>query len=321
MIINKIIIWGHKLHSHTHSYIHYGFYKAFKYLNYNVHWFDDNDNVNNFNFSNSLFITEHQVNNNIPLRDDCLYLSHYNQNNKYVSIPKENVIFLHVSPRDFNECNKSKNYNYELLNYGRKMEYHSFSDEFNRLYIYWATDLLPDEINHNINNIYKTKKENNLYLIGTPSQPWNEMKNICDIKKIQYIRTGATFNINSELNKSTEENMELIQKSIIAPALQDDYQISIKYIPCRIFKNISYGRMGITNNSIVNELFDNKLIYSKDIQELFNKSIEFEKKIDETKDYSKIIELMEIVRDNHTYINRVNTIIKYINNYTNFTFI
>jgi len=30
--INKIIIWGHKLHSHTHSYIHSGYYEAFKKL-------------------------------------------------------------------------------------------------------------------------------------------------------------------------------------------------------------------------------------------------------------------------------------------------
>ena len=29
-MFDKIIIWGHKLHTHTHSYIHYGFYKAFK---------------------------------------------------------------------------------------------------------------------------------------------------------------------------------------------------------------------------------------------------------------------------------------------------
>ena len=30
MKINKIIIWGHPLHSHTHSYIHNGFFIAFK---------------------------------------------------------------------------------------------------------------------------------------------------------------------------------------------------------------------------------------------------------------------------------------------------
>ena len=39
---SQIIIWGHKLHSHTHSYIHNAFYIAFKYLKYKVLWLDDN---------------------------------------------------------------------------------------------------------------------------------------------------------------------------------------------------------------------------------------------------------------------------------------
>mgnify|MGYP006419383869 CR=1 FL=1 len=49
MSINKVIIWGHKLHSHTHSYIHDSFYKAFKFLGYNTYWFDENGNNNNGN--------------------------------------------------------------------------------------------------------------------------------------------------------------------------------------------------------------------------------------------------------------------------------
>jgi Lrp/AsnC family transcriptional regulator for asnA, asnC and gidA len=34
--IKKVVIWGHKLHSHTHSYIHNGFYIAFKHLGYDI---------------------------------------------------------------------------------------------------------------------------------------------------------------------------------------------------------------------------------------------------------------------------------------------
>ena len=62
----KIVIWGHKLHSHTHSYIHYGYWRAADYLGHEVYWYDDNDNVYDIDFSNSIFITEHQVCKNIP---------------------------------------------------------------------------------------------------------------------------------------------------------------------------------------------------------------------------------------------------------------
>ena len=43
----KIVIYGHKLHTHTSSYVHYGYYKAFKALNYDTIWIDDNDDIIN----------------------------------------------------------------------------------------------------------------------------------------------------------------------------------------------------------------------------------------------------------------------------------
>ena len=53
----KAIIWGHKLHTHTHSYIHNAYYKAFKKMGYETHWFDNNDDVSGFNFDNCIFLT------------------------------------------------------------------------------------------------------------------------------------------------------------------------------------------------------------------------------------------------------------------------
>ena len=72
---DKVVIWGHKLHTHTHSYIHNAFYLAFRNLGYQVFWFDDNDDVSNFDFSDSLFLTEGQVDRKIPVREDCQYIS------------------------------------------------------------------------------------------------------------------------------------------------------------------------------------------------------------------------------------------------------
>ena len=74
--------------------------------------------------------------------------------------------------------------------------------------------------------------------------------------------------------------------------------------------------MGITNNPFVQELFDNKLIYDSNLVNALNKGIQFEKQ----KNKNEIVkELMETVRDNHTYLNRVNTIGLFIKNYTSFS--
>jgi hypothetical protein len=315
MKIQQEIIWGHKLHSHTHSYIHNGFYIAFLKLGFKTYYYDDNDDVSNHDFSNGLFITEHQVNKRIPLRQDCLYLTHYINEGDYIGIPKENIIILKVTLRDFLECDINKGLTYIELFFGQKYEYHAIDDEYNCLYMYWATDLLPEEIDKNIREININISEREINFIGSVTNKWLQFYNICIQNRLTFNHFGATFDIHSTKNVSITENMNLIKKSLLAPALQDDEQVRKQYIPCRIFKNISYGKMGITNNRIVNELFENRLIYETNLNELFNKSIKFE---ENPKKQEMIIELMEYVRDNHTYINRVNTIIKYINEYTKF---
>ena len=53
-----------------------------------------------------------------------------------------------------------------------------------------------------------------------------------------------------------------------------------------------------------------KIIYSSNIEELVQKSLEFNKNENR---FNIIKELMIEVRDNHTYINRINFIIDFLN--------
>jgi len=74
---------------------------------------------------------------------------------------------------------------------------------------------------------------------------------------------------------------------------------------------------GITNNKAVNKLFNNKLIYTIDIQDLVKQGLEFKNRNDE---YDIIKELMIEVRDNHTYINRINFILDFLKKFKNIEF-
>ena len=316
MFIKKIVIWGHKLHSHTHSYIHNGFYIAFKHLGYDTYWYDDNDDVSEIDFSCSLFITEHQVNKKIPCRNDCIYISHYVDPEDYPGVPKENIIILKNSPRDFNECDKNKGYVYQNLNYGIPHEYFSICDGYKCLYMYWATDLLPEEIDKNIENLPNLQISRKINFVGSMTSVWQQLYFICNSNKIPFYNYGATFNVNSHANKSIQENIQLIQSSFVSPALQDENQIKLKYIPCRIFKNISYGKMGMTNNEFVYELFDKKILFHTDIIELFKMGLQFEQRVDKN---TIVKTLMEYVRDNHTYLNRIHTIKQFLDEYTSFS--
>jgi hypothetical protein len=314
--INKIVIWGHKFHRHTHSYIHNGYYKAFKKLGYKVEWYGNDDDVTNVDFSNSLFITEHQGDEKMPIRNDCLYVIHNIDNStKKYDIPDENIINLKCSHRDNDMCNNVRTFNeIEHSFYGHKKHIIYFT--------LWATDLFPEEINENIKNIdsiLKKRDDGMFYHIGMASQTWLGIMNHLHYDLGLNIRhLGGVWQDKPEMDEY--EAMEFTQKSVLPLALQDIDQIKLNYVPCRIFKNISYGRMGVTNNPFVNTFFDNKLVYNSDIKQCIQQAIKFES-LPVEKRKTRIVGLMEKVRDHHTYINRVEDLCNFISIFTNFVFV
>ena len=67
--------------------------------------------------------------------------------------------------------------------------------------------------------------------------------------------------------------------------------------------------MGITNSERVNELFENKLVYNPDTYQLFYDA----KKRLQTMNFLELFELMDLVKAKHTYINRIYTLLDFLN--------
>jgi hypothetical protein len=119
---------------------------------------------------------------------------------------------------------------------------------------------------------------------------------------------------------SFEENREIIKKCIICPDIRgsgDQQKLSQGdngtdhknngYIPCRVFKHISYGKLGATNSKRVYELFGPDLIIYDD-----NETQLAKKAYENRNNYDLIKKQMTYVKDNHTFINRINDILQII---------
>jgi hypothetical protein len=319
MNINKVIIWGHELHDDTDIYIHNGFFIAFQHMGYKTYWLTDSNE--SIDFNNTLFLTHGPVSTNIPINDTSIYLFHnvdivsmennrvLPKNHLYLSkrhgcgIKNENIVRFQVYTKDCIGRDKKN----------EKHKYHYFLEPPNAcIYFPWATDLLPNEINENIEKMTNIISKREIHLIGSMTKPWYLLSQECKKKNIPFYQYGSSFDVKSGKNKSIQDNIKLVQESIVAPALQSEWQVGSEYIPCRIFKNISYGKMGVTNNPTVNELFDGRLICTDKIEELLQQGIAFEE--NPCKQFI-VKELMEYVRDNHTYINRIQTIMEYLEKY------
>lgn len=338
--IKKVIIWGYPLHTHTQSYVHFGWHKGFKYLGYDTYWFDDNNykNPNEFDYSNSIFIGEGYGDKNIPLNTTSIYFINFCVNPEKYTNKGCRVIDIRFNVNKIKDCN----YNYNLknmtnnmndnniqklsvasyyqklnnMNHLRGKENDTKTVNYEALYTMWATDLMPEEFDYNAIKI--KRNDNQICYFGSLSNANHRNLHLfvseCDKANIRFIYNDPWKN-----PISFEEAQKYTQLSVIAPDIRgtgdpDKMRIGetgtchkqIGYIPCRIFKNISYGCLGITNSKHVYDLLEQKVIYSDNEAELFHLGIK-------NKDnYELIKQQMDIVKEKHTYLNRCEDILKIV---------
>lgn len=293
---SKVIIWGHPLHSHTHSYIHWAFYRAFKHLGYETYWVSSPKEIKDIDLTNALFITEGQVDQEMPKRQDCYYILHWCFRycaDEYLELFRNNrSIALHV-------------YTHDCEQRGEKIDDYIYGNSKEKvIYMPWATDLLPHEIDDVKRK--KVEKTSTVTWVGTIEK--NFWPNYIEIEGFRKACAENNIIFNHYTKVAPEHNIDLIYTSYMAPAIQGPCQLDIGYIPCRIFKNISYGQWGITNNKTVYDLFKGKVIYNSDTYQLF-----YDAKVHiDTAPISELYELMDFVKTKHTYINRIETLLKFM---------
>lgn len=329
-MFSKVIVWGFPLHTHTHSYIHYGWVKGFKHLEYDTHWFDDKNypKKEDFNYENCLFITEGYADNNIPIIESSIYFVHIARDpEKYINKVKRfiEIRYLVDSIKDCNynytldksKCEKiSECTYYEKLynNSGIAKHYKNPSNiNYECIYTCWATDLLPEEIVEE--NIY-VPKEKKIYWFGSSNHMnTQEIRIFYD----ECIKNNIPFVVNDPWRNPLP--FDLVQQYTMKSFMSPDFRSSgdprkiaigetgtchkqIGYIACRLLKSISYGHLGITNSKHSYELLEKKVIYNDNESQLFYDALK------ELNNYDLIKDQMKIVREKHTYINRIQDLLK-----------
>jgi hypothetical protein len=331
MNLDKIIVYGYTLGKtfHTHSFIHQGFFRAARFLYPDSLWLDQTDDLSGIDLKNTLFITEHAAAMNLPIRDDCFYVVHGLNDN-----PPARQKFSSVGNRL--SWNVYHDYSHVYGTQGNPVNDHVIGvpltdvmwigeevplyPKEHHMDFRWATDLLPHEI--------EALKPDHILGIGSGKPGWSarevpdaskviwwvgtqcwvnlreltQFKKACDQDGVEFKAVGAGQNGII----SIEDNIRLVRESYFAPTIVGSHHITEGYAPCRIFKNISYGQMGVTNSLRVHQLFGEALIYHPDPYLLFFEARDRLR----TMDVKHLHMLMDMVAAKHTYINRINSILK-----------
>ena len=287
------VCYGAKTKYDTFGHIFAAFERALKYLGKDVRWLDESD-IGNEPFDNTCFLTMNTVCKGIPKRLDCFYVVHNaSELSGFFDGLKIMGWGVHIS---------TNSYEKRVEQIGPDIY---FDKESRVIQFRWATDLLPHEIENN----------KPYFAINRDSRVINYVGTIDPSNRQQFAKFGyAALENGIEMRQyggysgqpavSIEDNVRLIKGSYMAPVIQRQSQVDTGYIPCRIFKNISYGHFGVTHSKYVNDLFKNKLIYNEDPYKLFYQAKE--RLLAMPPEPKELYDLMDLVAKDFTYLNLVN---------------
>ena len=324
---NNVIIWGYPYGTHTQSFVWHGFYRAFKSLGIETYWIANGWSFENLpaniDISNSLFLFEKNDVSGMPISAGSTYLFHMMGNrpetdasHNFLGKVKRLVDWRQHSMNHWDDVH----YKYtikraEVQEIDRGFLFEKSPDGVDKIYCAWATDLLPNEID--LNDMHAQRERISWY-VGTVGGGRGGLDDclptieIYDNRKLlREFRTscqenGIEFKVNCPwLNPlSQEEARKLIKSSFLTVDSRHPSMLDWGYIPCRIMKNISYGQLGLTNSRAVHDFLDGEILSRNDGRELFDAGLSHQN------DFEMIRRQMILIREKHTYVNRVKSMLK-----------
>ena len=291
---DKVIVWGLPLHSHTHSYIHDCFFKAFQSKEIETVWIQDtSEKVENSFLDNSLVIVAGMDCKTLGINDKCFYVLHNVDDHRFRQ--NDNYINLQVYTKDTllpeRKAEKISTFTY-------------WQSDLRCLYQPWATDLLPNEMIYDPVPAPEVNKAVN-WIGSVTDGPQGNLEQLQAYAQAMATRVGIPVHAHRGVDR--DSMIKLIRSSNQAPAIVAGWQKENMYVPCRLFKNISYGQPTFSNSPVVKELYGDNF-YIEDCAELAVKTNEYLKDRDLELEKSVI----ELVKKEHTFVNRCNRILEMV---------
>lgn len=293
---NKIIIWGFKSKWHTHRFIFQAYYRVLKKSKIPVIWVDDSPvNISKIESGDLIISASGMYGKMVPKKSS---LSDYNmpiRDDVYYCVHEENDFFLEKLNMD--RVVNLKYYSNGAEDYTKIDECVFFDEEKRTLYQPWGTNLMPNEFKKPtyskskfvfwVGSIWKGEKGRG----GGNITEIEKLKNSINSFGLKFIPTRFIPNF---------LNIFLIRISRLAPAIGGIDQVEKNYLPCRMFKNISYGQLGFSNIKKFQDIFKDCLIYDEDFTVMINKILLLEKD-----EYKNIIEKQQEICKKYTIMNNL----------------
>jgi hypothetical protein len=281
---DKFVVWGFRRRRHSHRFIHQHFYSTLKKLGVPVAWVEDAPENNAIITKSDLVIAANIAGDHLDPTRGAHYVLHNFDDEFLNAIPFERRIVLQV-------YTKGVASRPGLQKWGNSI----FFDPASRtLYQPWGTDLLPEEFRSPLPGSVRSRRFS--FFVGSI---WNNEQNQGNLTEISVLtqalkQLGKRFVHVRHIPNSW--NTGLVRRSCLAPAIGGGWQVENHYLPCRMFKNISYGHLGISNISGFDSILGDTAIAADGIPEMIDAALSMS-----DKDFTQRIADQQLIIREHCY--------------------
>lgn len=295
--IKRIVIWGFKtVFTHSHRFIHGGFYSTLKKLNVPTIWVDDSFVSAKEIYPGDLVFAMNEAMTYLPLVKAVKYCLHNAPRNFVDQLDKKDHVLLQVLIKErFDDPQNQVSEINEFLEGAA-----NYNEDSNILHQSWGAPLLASEFFKPKNLKYKKSE----YFVGTiwDNEEGQGNSKVIPLYKSELQKLGVTFLHVQGAPEFT--NPLYVRHSAVGASIVGNWQREVGYTPCRLFKAVSFGRLGLINSSNISDPYP-WAICNENIPELLegvfmmnpNKSLE-------------LIEHQQSCVKKETYENKIRNVLK-----------
>jgi len=287
-VYKRVVIWGFRSEFNTYRYIHKHFYDTLGKLRVPRLWLDDSPANQRFIEPGDLVISVGVAGKHLAAIEKVDYCLHnFNVTDDiHRRIGPQNSITLQV-------------YTNTVENAGDKWDEVTFFDKARRtLYQPWGTNLLAKE--------FKGPTYSKIPIMFWVGSIWNNelnQGNLSEIAQLRQVLHKRRIKFVRLQRIPDSMNILAVRRSRVAPAIAGRWQVENDYLPCRMFKNISYGQLGISNVRKFSDLLGDSFVPGETIEELVDTALGFSRS-----EYRELIRAQQERIGKHTYREKLENI-------------
>jgi hypothetical protein len=260
-----VVIWGLNNFEHSHSYIHLNYFKVLRRNKIPVLWLDDQKCNQNLVPQNAVVIYVGFASQHLPHRSDLSYFAHNVSPSQRLFMQNLKVMFY----ENFKKSSAGIPHRLASLSLWNPRTQTLSQPYGTPIPIEQWRDLSPVSLSRGAEN-----------WVGSV---WNDDMNrgnsesikhyVCALNKLGIKFRQIELGKISKLPFGPSIERTLIAQSVFGASIHSDFQISESNIVCRFFKNFSFGKLPMTNQTCVSTYLEGLSLVNSNLETLIEQRL------------------------------------------------